>query len=648
MARRDTGRIPASDAFFLHVETPWAPQHVGGLIMLDTSGQDGPPTRGQLRAKIVAALPGLPGFRRRLAPPTRWRPLRWTAHTGIDWAWHVPEFDLRRPDGRPGGMPALHRLVAELAGQPLPRDRPLWRLCVVTGIEEHVAAVISLVHHSVADGIGTINLMLSMFDSPDLTSAMGDVARPGRLRQVLGGAVGLAQLAFDRRPQGRLTVSGTAKRTFGTLTLDLHEVRELARRRGVRVTDLLLAGTAGALRRLGLTVHTGPIASSDTLVEGADRARLAVGGALAVDMESAQFAEVPGPLAVVRAIVDTPDRPLWRPGTVLRGIAGLRSLHAAAPVLREWCEATGEGEVLLASPRSFCAGVDRAIEIVERALQRYGAPVYVRRQIVHNAHVVRRLEGLGAVFVQEIEDVPPGATTVLAAHGVAPSVRQAAAAKDLRVIDATCPLVTKVHNEVRRYSARGDTVFLIGHADHEEVEGTVGEAPGQVVVVEDAAAAAHVQPRDPGKVAYAMQTTLAVDEAEEIATVLRERFPAMQAPRRDDICYATTNRQRAVRAVAGEADLVLVVGSANSSNSKRLVEVARRQGAPAHLVDDVSEVDLRWLAGARRIGITAGASAPPHLVEELTRCLSGLGRTCVRDSQVADEDIRFTLPREVG
>lgn len=405
---------------------------------------------------------------------------------------------------------------------------------------------------------------------------------------------------------------------------------------------------AAALRRLGLTVHTGPIASSDSLVDGTDRHRFAARGALAVDMESAQFATVPGPLAVVRAVVDTPDRPLWRPGTVLRGITGLRSLRAAAPALREWCEAAGTGEILLASPRSFCAGVDRAIEIVERALMRYGAPVYVRRQIVHNAHVVRRLEGMGAVFVQEVDEVPRGATTVLAAHGVAPTVRHAAAAKELQVIDATCPLVTKVHNEVRRYSSRGDTVLLIGHADHEEVEGTVGEAPEQVVVVEDASAAAQVPVRDPEKVAYAMQTTLAVDEAEEIASVLRKRFPAMAAPRRDDICYATTNRQRAVRAVAEQADLVLVVGSANSSNSKRLVEVAQRHGSPAHLIDDVSEVDMRWLAGVRRIGITAGASAPPHLVEELTRCLAGLGRTAVRDSQVADEDVRFTLPREVG
>jgi 4-hydroxy-3-methylbut-2-enyl diphosphate reductase len=428
---------------------------------------------------------------------------------------------------------------------------------------------------------------------------------------------------------------------------DLVVATELDGPRGpvpVHSAPLLVA----ALRRHGLTVHTGPIASSDTLVEGAERVRLADAGALAVDMESAAFAAAPGPLAVVRSIVDTPGHPLWRPGTVLRGISGLRSLRTAAAVLREWCEAAGPGEILLASPRSFCAGVERAIEIVERALARYGAPVYVRRQIVHNVHVVRRLEKLGAVFVQEVDEVPAGARTVLAAHGVAPSVRTAAAERGLQVIDATCPLVTKVHNEVRRYSSRGDTVFLIGHADHEEVEGTLGEAPEDIVVVEDAAAAAQVRPRDPGKVAYAMQTTLAVDEAEEIAAVLRERFPAMSAPRRDDICYATTNRQRAVRAVAEEADLVLVVGSANSSNSKRLVEVAQRRGTPAHLVDDVSEVDLKWLAGAQRVGITAGASAPPHLVEELTRCLTGLGRRFARETQVADEDVVFTLPREVG
>jgi len=404
---------------------------------------------------------------------------------------------------------------------------------------------------------------------------------------------------------------------------------------------------AAALRRQGLTVHLGPIACAPSIVDGADRTRYAETGALAVDMESGEFAALPGALAVVRAIVDTPEQPLWRPGTVLRGISGLRSLRLAVPALREWCAAAGEGEVRRASPRSFCAGVERAVEIVERALHRYGAPVYVRRQVVHNAHVVRRLERMGAVFVQEVDEVPRGATTVLAAHGVAPAVRAAARDRGLRVIDATCPLVTKVHTEVKRYTGRGDTVFLIGHADHEEVEGTVGEAPERIVVVEDAETAAQVRAPSDG-VAYAMQTTLAVDEAEEIAAVLRERFPSIEGPRRDDICYATTNRQRAVSAVAGKTDLVLVVGSPNSSNSQRLVEVARRRGTRARLVDDVSEVDLRWLDGATRIGITAGASAPPDLVDELVRCLGGLGRTRVTETVAADEDVVFTLPREVS
>jgi 4-hydroxy-3-methylbut-2-enyl diphosphate reductase len=262
--------------------------------------------------------------------------------------------------------------------------------------------------------------------------------------------------------------------------------------------------------------------------------------------------------------------------------------------------------------------------------------------------VVRDLERRGAVFVTEADEVPVGRVLVLAAHGVAPSVRAEAAARDLLVVDATCPLVAKVHNEVRRYAGRGDTVLLIGHGDHEEVEGTVGEAPGRVVVVEDARAAATVTIEDPDRVAYTMQTTLAVDEAEEIASVLRERFPAIQAPRRDDICYATTNRQRSVRAIARECDLLLVVGSANSSNSLRLVEVAQREGTRAVLVDDAGEVDLSLLAGAGRVGITAGASAPPHLVDELVSCLTGLGPVTVHQSPAPPEDIHFTLPREVS
>uniref|UniRef100_UPI0015F01899 4-hydroxy-3-methylbut-2-enyl diphosphate reductase n=1 Tax=Pseudonocardia pini TaxID=2758030 RepID=UPI0015F01899 len=299
-------------------------------------------------------------------------------------------------------------------------------------------------------------------------------------------------------------------------------------------------------------------------------------------------------------------------------------------------------------PRSFCAGVERAIDIVDRALDRFGAPVYVRRQIVHNAHVVRRLTERGAVFVQELEEVPRGATTVLAAHGVSPAVRAEAEERALSVIDAMCPLVAKVHAEVRRHTGRGETVFLIGHSDHEEVEGTVGEAPADIVVVEDEAMARTVTAPDPARVSYAMQTTLAVDEAERIAAVLRGRFPAIATPRRDDICYATTNRQRAIRAVAADVDLVIVVGSPNSSNSRRLAEVAARSGVPAHLVDDVGEIDLGWLPGAGRIGVSAGASAPPELVDEVVSCLSGLGPVAVQVTTTGTEDVVFTLPKEVS
>ena len=405
---------------------------------------------------------------------------------------------------------------------------------------------------------------------------------------------------------------------------------------------------ASALRRAGLTVHIGPVVSQPRVTYGAERERLAATGALAVDTETAWLAPPGQPFAAVRSIVDTADSPLWSLGTVTRGVGALAALRRAAPALADWSAATGPREVLLANPRSFCAGVERAVDIVERALERYGAPVYVRRQIVHNAHVVRDLERRGVVFVTEADEVPAGRVLVLAAHGVAPSVRAEAAARDLLVVDATCPLVAKVHNEVRRYAGRGDTVLLIGHGDHEEVEGTVGEAPSRVLVVEDARAAASVAVEDPRRVAYTMQTTLAVDEAEEIASVLRERFPAIQSPRSDDICYATTNRQHAVRTIARGCDLLLVVGSANSSNSLRLVEVAQREGTRAVLVDDAGEVDLKLLAGASRVGITAGASAPPHLVDELVSCLTGLGPVTVHHNPAPPEDIHFTLPREVS
>jgi 4-hydroxy-3-methylbut-2-enyl diphosphate reductase len=300
--------------------------------------------------------------------------------------------------------------------------------------------------------------------------------------------------------------------------------------------------------------------------------------------------------------------------------------------------------LLLAAPRSFCAGVERAVEIVEHALEQRGRPVYVRKQIVHNAHVVADLEARGAVFVDELDEVPPGATVVFSAHGVSPEVRTEAARRELSVIDATCPLVTKVHTEARRFAARGDTVLLIGHAGHEEVEGTLGEAPERTILVEDVEQAWAVTVPDPEHVSYLTQTTLAVDETEAILGVLRSRFPFLAGPASDDICYATTNRQRALSSVAADADLVLVIGSANSSNSLRLVELARRGGTPAHLIDDAGDIRPEWLEGVRTVGLTAGASAPPRLVEEV---VAALGPVTVLERETATESIRFTLPPAV-
>jgi len=300
--------------------------------------------------------------------------------------------------------------------------------------------------------------------------------------------------------------------------------------------------------------------------------------------------------------------------------------------------------VLLAAPRSFCAGVERAIEIVEHALRQRGRPVYVRKQIVHNAHVVADLESRGAVFVDELAEVPPGATVVFSAHGVSPAVRTEAAGRELDVIDATCPLVTKVHAEARRFATRGDTVLLIGHAGHEEVDGTLGEAPEHTVLVEDVAQASTVAVPDPDRVSYLTQTTLAVDETEEILAVLRTRFPNLRGPASDDICYATTNRQHALSTVAVEADLVLVIGSTNSSNSVRLVELSRRAGTPAYLIDDAGDIDPAWLEGVRTVGLTAGASAPPRLVDEV---IAALEPVTVLERETATESIRFTLPAAV-
>ena len=404
---------------------------------------------------------------------------------------------------------------------------------------------------------------------------------------------------------------------------------------------------AGELRRAGLPARTGRITTVDHLVRGAERAKLAAAGWLLADMESAPLAAAADgrPVAVIRAVSDTPNHPLA--GIVSGGLAALRSLRAAAPIAQRWAAACGTHQVLLAGPRSFCAGVERAIEIVERALELRGAPVYVRKQIVHNTRVVADLEQRGAIFVDELDEVPNGATVVFSAHGVAPAVRTDASQRSLSVIDATCPLVSKVHAEARRFAEKGYTVALIGHAGHEEVEGTLGEAPDSTVLVQTAADVAALSVEDPSKVAYLMQTTLAIDEAADVSGALREKFPQMRAPGSDDICYATTNRQAAVRAVATEADVVLVAGSKNSSNSVRLVERSEREGTPAHLIDGATDIDLSWLADASVVGLTAGASAPPAVVSEIITALSGLGTVTVTERVTTTESVQFGLPREV-
>jgi 4-hydroxy-3-methylbut-2-enyl diphosphate reductase len=318
------------------------------------------------------------------------------------------------------------------------------------------------------------------------------------------------------------------------------------------------------------------------------------------------------------------------------------------PALRRWADLIGPRRVLVAAPRSFCAGVERAIDIVELALQRYPRPVYVRRQIVHNAHVVADLQRQGAVFVDELDQVPDGTTVVFSAHGVAPAVRQEAARRGLNVIDATCPLVAKVHSEARRFVGRGDTVLLIGHAGHDETEGTLGQVPGKIKLVQNVADAEAVTAEDPERVSFLMQTTLALDDAAETVDVLRRRFPSIESSASDDICYATTNRQQAVRAIATESDVLIVLGSANSSNSRRLVEVAERCGVPAHLVDDATEILPAWLEGVATVGITAGASAPPHLVDEVIATLRALGPVDVDERVIAHEDLTFTLPKGVA
>jgi 4-hydroxy-3-methylbut-2-en-1-yl diphosphate reductase len=305
-------------------------------------------------------------------------------------------------------------------------------------------------------------------------------------------------------------------------------------------------------------------------------------------------------------------------------------------------------KLLLASPRGYCAGVDRAVQTVERALTLHGAPVYVRKEIVHNKHVVEQLRERGAIFVDELDDsIPEGAMTVFSAHGVSPAVHAEAERRQLRTIDATCPLVTKVHREAVKFAGEGYTIVLIGHAGHEEVEGTMGEAPEHIVLVETEADVDSLEVADPTKIAYISQTTLSVDETRSIINRLREKFPHITGPRTDDICYATTNRQAAVKQMAPLCDLVLVIGSRNSSNSNRLVEVARDHGAQSHLIDNEAQVDEAWLEGVETVGITSGASAPEELVNRLVDFFRERGVSDVSEFEVVKEDVRFMLPKTI-
>jgi 4-hydroxy-3-methylbut-2-enyl diphosphate reductase len=407
---------------------------------------------------------------------------------------------------------------------------------------------------------------------------------------------------------------------------------------------------AGMLRRAGIPAHVGPIVSVARPVTGSKRAELAESGALVADMESAWLAAAAAgrPFVALRVVLDTPSRELWNP-LALRStfVPAWRALRSGAGVLAEWGAAIAPRELIRAAPRASCAGVERAIEVVERVLDRYGPPVYMRKQIVHNRHVVDELEQRGAICVEELREVPDGATIVFSAHGVSPKVRDEAQRRRLNVVDATCPLVSKVHGEARRFADAGYTIVLIGHEGHDEVEGTVGEVPDKISVIASGEQADELTVADPTRVAYLTQTTLAVDETKGIVERLRARFPKIVGPRSDDICYATQNRQDAVKALAPSCELMLIVGSPNSSNSNRLVEVAEAHGTRARLVDDESEIDPRWLLGVGRIGVSAGASTPERIAVRIEQALTVLGPLESRTQTVVDETVRFALPKEV-
>ncbi len=305
-------------------------------------------------------------------------------------------------------------------------------------------------------------------------------------------------------------------------------------------------------------------------------------------------------------------------------------------------------KIILLTPRGFCAGVVRAIDVVKIALDLYGAPIYVRKEIVHNRHVVEELRRAGAIFVEELDEVPPGARVIFSAHGVSPAVRAQAKERNLQVIDATCPLVTKVHLEAVQFSKKGYTIVLIGHKDHDEVIGTLGEAPESTVLVSTEEDVDRLEVKDPERVSYITQTTLSLEETKDIVARLQQRFPKIQGPKAQDICYATENRQLAVKAVVPLCQVLLVVGSQNSSNSRRLVEVCEKMGVPAYLIDDLSEVKPEWIEGIDTVAVTAGASAPENLVEELIESLKGRGFDQLEEMEIKEEDVRFNLPVELA
>jgi 4-hydroxy-3-methylbut-2-en-1-yl diphosphate reductase len=316
------------------------------------------------------------------------------------------------------------------------------------------------------------------------------------------------------------------------------------------------------------------------------------------------------------------------------------------PVLSQ--TAVSGKKIILLTPRGFCAGVVRAIDVVKIALDLYGAPIYVRKEIVHNRHVVEELRGAGAIFVEELEEVPAGARVIFSAHGVSPAVRAQARERNLKVIDATCPLVTKVHLEAVKFAKKGYTIVLIGHKDHDEVIGTLGEAPESTILVSTEEDVDRLEVRDPERVSFITQTTLSLDETTTIVERLRARFPSIQGPAAQDICYATENRQLAVKAVVPLCQVLLVVGSQNSSNSRRLVEVCEKMGVPAYLIDDLSEVRPEWLDGVETVAVTAGASAPENLVEELMESLKARGFDQLEEMEIKEEDVRFNLPVELA